>query len=83
MTPENEWTDEMNRRRCTLLDRKYDHGLSVNEGAELAQLQEALDHFIDRVAPLPLDAARILHQELLQKAARTQDGRIDGATSPT
>ncbi len=72
-TPEQEWTDEKNRRRCELIDRKYDHGLSPTEEAELALLQNAMYRYIDRVAPLPLDEARRLHQELLQKAARTGD----------
>jgi hypothetical protein len=56
-----------------LLDRKYDHGLSPTEEAELALLQDALYRFVDQVAPLPLDAARSLHQELLQKAAQASD----------
>jgi hypothetical protein len=68
-----EWTDEKNRRRCELIDRKYDHGLSPAEEAELAVLQDAMHRTIDKVAPLPLDAARRLHQELLQKAARAHD----------
>lgn len=69
---EGMWTDEMNRRRCELINRKYDHGRSPPEEAELALLQEAMYQYIDRVAPLPLDAARSLHQQLLQKAARAQ-----------
>jgi len=68
-----EWTEEKNRRRCELIDRKYDHGLSPVEEAELAQMQDALHRMIDQVAPLPLDAARSLHQELLRKATRAQD----------
>jgi hypothetical protein len=68
-----EWTEEKNQRRCELIDRKYDHGLSPAEEAELALLQDAMYRTIDKVAPLPLDAARSLHQELLQKAARAQD----------
>jgi hypothetical protein len=71
--PDGEWTEEKNRRRGALLDRQYAHGLSPAEEAELALLQDALYRSIDRVAPLPLDAARHLHQELLQKAARAQD----------
>jgi len=70
---EAEWTDEKNRRRCELIDRKYDRGLSPSEEAELALLQDAMYRAIDKVAPLPLDEARSLHQELLQKAARVQD----------
>jgi hypothetical protein len=74
---EEEWTEEKNRRRGALLDRKYDHGLSPIEEAELALLQDALHRYIDRVAPLPLDGARSLHQELLQKAARAQDANYE------
>lgn len=68
-----EWTDEKNRQRCELIDRKYDHGLSPAEEAELALLQDVMYRAIDKVAPLPLDEARSLHQDLLQKAARAQD----------
>jgi hypothetical protein len=70
---DEEWTRKKNRRRCALIDRKYNHGLSPSEEAELALLQDAMYRCIDKVAPLPLDAARILHQDLLQKAARLQD----------
>jgi antitoxin (DNA-binding transcriptional repressor) of toxin-antitoxin stability system len=71
---QGEWTEEKNRRRCELIDRKYDHGLSAPEQAELALLQDARHGYIDRVAPLPLAAARGLHQELLEKAGRATDG---------
>ncbi len=70
-----EWTDEKNLRRAALLDRKYDQGLSPVEEAELALLQDALHRYVDRVAPLPLDVARALHQELLKKAAGTPGGK--------
>ena len=56
--PEGEWTEENNRRRCALLDQKYDHGLSPAEEAELVLLQDAMHRYVDQVAPLPLDAAR-------------------------
>src|SRR4051794_31934949 len=71
---EGEWTQEKDQRRCELIERKYEHGLSPSEGAELALLQDAMHRYIDRVAPLPLDAARSLQQELLQKAGRARDG---------
>ena len=48
------WTPEQNRRRCELIDRKYAHGLTSAEDAELAGLQTAMHRFIDAVAPLPL-----------------------------
>lgn len=64
------WTAEMNRRRCELIDRKYDAGLTPEEQAELDQLQAAMHRAVDAVAPLPIDAARKLHQELLEKATK-------------
>ncbi len=67
------WTEENNQRRGELIDRKYEQGLSPSEEAELALLQDALHRYIDKVAPLPLDAARRLHQEILQKAAAAHD----------
>jgi hypothetical protein len=64
------WTAEMNRRRCELIDRKYDAGLIPAEQAELAQLQAAMHRAVDAAAPLPIGAARKLHQELLEKVGR-------------
>jgi hypothetical protein len=66
---QGQWTEAMNRRRGELIDGKYDQGLSPAEEAELALLQDAMYRYIDRVAPLPLEAARSLHQEVLQKIA--------------
>lgn len=71
------WTESMNDRRCALIDRKYDQGLSPTEAAELATLQDAMARFVDRVAPQPLDEARRLLQDLLNKAKAAQPG---GAT---
>jgi hypothetical protein len=67
------WTEERNQRRVALLDRKYDGGLSAAEEAELAMLQDALDRYIDQVAPLPLDELRRLQQQLLEKAGQATD----------
>ena len=64
------WTPEQNRRRCELIDRKYAQGLSSAEESELFVLQTAMHRFIDTVAPLPIEDARKLHQELMEKAAR-------------
>jgi hypothetical protein len=64
------WTSEHNRRRCELIDRKYTDGLTPPEEVELAELQAAMHRFVDTIAPLPIDAARKLHQELMEKAMR-------------
>lgn len=73
-TKDQPWTSERNRRRCELIDRKYRGGLTPLEEVELAELQAAMHRFVDAVAPLPIDAARKLHQELMEKAMRNGAG---------
>jgi hypothetical protein len=63
------WTEAKNQRRCDLVDRKYAGSLTPSEAVELAQLQEQMLRYRQRVAPLPLEDARRLHQVLLTKAA--------------
>jgi len=63
------WTNAKNQRRCDLIDRKYAGSLTPIEAVELAQLQEQMLRHRQRVAPLPLEDARRLHQELLTRAA--------------
>jgi hypothetical protein len=62
------WTPERNHRRCDLIDKKFSTGLTAAEDQELAALTAGLRRFVDRVAPLPLEDVRRLHQELLEKA---------------
>jgi hypothetical protein len=66
--PAPEWTDPQNDRRCELVDRQIDGTLTPDDAAELADLQQQMLRYRDRVAPLPLDYARNLHQELLRRA---------------
>ena len=65
------WTEAKNQRRCDLIDRKYAAGLTPSEAVELARLQEEMLRYRQRVAPLPLEAARRLHQELLNRASQS------------
>lgn len=69
---DEEWTDAKNERRCELINRKYERGLTLAEEAELAGLQAAMYRQVDRVAPLPLEETRKLHQQLLQKAIQAR-----------
>ena len=62
------WTEEKNARRCLLIDREIDGTLTPAEAVELNRLQREMLEHRRRVAPLPLDDARKLHQELLAKA---------------
>jgi len=68
------WTDAKNDRRCELVDRKIAGALTSEEAAELADLQQQMLRHRDRVAPLPLEYARKLHQELLKRMQATESG---------
>ena len=69
-TTTGEWTDAKNERRCELIDRKFDGPpLTPEEMLELAGLQEEMLRYRDRIAPLPIEDARRLHQELLARLA--------------
>jgi hypothetical protein len=63
------WTEAKNQRRCDLIERKYKGGLTPTEAVELSRLQDQMQRHRQRIAPLPLEDARRLHQELLTKAA--------------
>jgi hypothetical protein len=64
----DDWTDAKNDRRCELVDRQIGGTLTPDEAAELTDLQQQMLRHRDRVAPLPLEYARKLHQELLKRA---------------
>jgi len=63
----DDWTDAKNDRRCDLVDRKIAGTMTPGEATELADLQQQMLRHRDRVAPLPLEHARKLHQELLKR----------------
>jgi hypothetical protein len=65
----DDWNAAKNTRRCELIDREIAGTLTTEEATELQALQAAMLRHRRRVAPLPLDEARRLHQELLTKAA--------------
>jgi hypothetical protein len=67
---EEPWTEARNQWRCELIDRKYAGEITPAEAVELAHLQEQMLRYRQRMAPLPLETARCLHQELLDKVAR-------------
>jgi hypothetical protein len=66
-----DWNAEKDVRRCALIDREIAGTLTSDEAAELRILQAAMLRHRRKVAPLPLDEARRLHQELLAKATNT------------
>ena len=72
--PDGPWTEPKNARRCDLIDRKYDGGLTPAEESEVAHLQEQMLRHRQRVAPLPLEDTRRLYQELLARAGLSKPG---------
>ena len=68
------WSDDKNRRRAQLIDKKIDGVLSEDEETELERLQGEMLAYRRLVAPLPLDGLRKMHQELLQKAEESERG---------
>jgi hypothetical protein len=65
-----EWNDAKDARRVELITKKHADGLSPAEHFELAGLQDEMLHYRQKVAPLPLEDARRLHQELLARATQ-------------
>jgi len=60
------WSDELNERRIELIDKDIQGNITTEERLELAELQRKAVAYRDRVAPLPIEGARRLHQQLLE-----------------
>jgi predicted DNA-binding antitoxin AbrB/MazE fold protein len=63
----NSWTVEDNERRCDLIDKHIEGAISESEKRELDQLQSQMREHLDRIAPMPMEGALRLHQQLLNK----------------
>jgi hypothetical protein len=61
------WDEEKNERRCGLIDKKYDTGLSEGEALELQMLQTELEQFKLKYAPR---RSRLL--ELIEESLQRQ-----------
>lgn len=70
--PDGAWNETKNARRCELIDKDIQGTISGAERRELELLTRELRAYRDRVAPLPLEGAKKLHQQLLAKK-RQQD----------
>ncbi len=69
------WDDSRNARRCVLIDKKYDEGLSPPEEAELDRLQDQLAAHQRLVSPRPVVILQLL-EEALQQRAINATGRV-------
>lgn len=66
------WTDELNARRCDLIDRQIEGIITTAELEELAELQAQLRRHLDQDSPFDLAGAQRIHQQLVQKKRRAQ-----------
>ena len=64
----HEWTEEKNARRFALIDNEIAGQLTPAEAGELAILQREMDEFLRHVAPLPLEAVRAVHEQLVRQS---------------
>lgn len=65
-----DWSDEKDERRCELIDKDIAGTITVEERAELADLEQQANAHFDSIAAPPMDGARQLHQELLNRRAQ-------------
>jgi hypothetical protein len=68
------WNEAKNARRFALIDKEIAGTITPAETDELANLQREVDDYLDRVAPLPLDAVRDLHDRLVRQAHERAQG---------
>lgn len=63
------WNSEQNARRLELIDKLIQQTITQEERMELARLTARMRECIDREGLLPLEGARLLHRQLLEKSA--------------
>jgi len=64
-----DWNDWKNERRCALIDKKYDAGLTPEEAIELGGLQAELAKYQRQAAPRPLAILELIEEGLKHRAA--------------
>jgi len=62
-----EWSQKVENRRRTLIDKDIAGTIDAAELAELGRLDRLANEHFDRIAPPPIEGARRLHDQLLQK----------------
>jgi hypothetical protein len=72
---DGEWTEAKNARRCQLIDKDIQEALTEADRQELATLTQQLRAYRRRVAPIPIDGARRLHEQLLEKKRQQESAR--------
>ena len=68
----SDWSDADNDRRCELIDKDIQETITEAERCELNMLSLRLREYRRRNIPLPVEGARRLHAELLEKKRRRE-----------
>ena len=68
---ESSWTEAKNARRFALIEKEAAGSITGDECKELAALQREIDLHLQSAAPLPLAAAKSLHDQLCHVAKPT------------
>jgi hypothetical protein len=63
------WSEQANDRRCKLIEKEISGTISEDEIIELKLLQMAVDEYVRRVAPRPLDELNEIKQLLLRQVS--------------
>lgn len=66
-TSSGEWNDAKNERRCELIDKDIQGTLGPVERRELESLTHQFRAHRRSIAPIPIEGATRLHQQLLEK----------------
>jgi hypothetical protein len=77
-TPGAGQVGDWNKRRLTLIEKKYAGGVTAEEEAELAALQAKMDEHLDAVAPVPLEQLEAFEEEV--RKVYPDYGRAGGKT---
>lgn len=67
------WNETKNSRRCKLIDKDIQGTIDKAERRELELLTRELRVHRNRVAPLPVEGAKKLHQQLLEKKRQQEE----------
>jgi len=65
-----DWTEEQDERRCELIDKDIAGTITAQEQTELAELERQANHYYETVAAPPIEGARQLPRELLNRRAQ-------------
>jgi len=74
--PVDNWNGDKNARRCDLIDKDIQGTITDDEKRELQVLTLQMRAYRRHVAPVPIEGAVQLHEQLLRKK-REQEGTSD------